>query len=272
MGIICTAAEYMLVCGVPYVLPVHPGVLIIPAGTPQHAAVGLRKDHKLNLRIFRESIDVQKALIKQIVQAIEPKYLNSLRNRTTNTINISVQDILAHLMTRYGIVEDDTLGEKELQVREMLYDLLDPLVTLFSEIEDLEQLGIAANNPYTAYQLITFSLQIIKNTRDFEDGMKTWHVRPMVDKTWNNFKLHFETEHASLRRVRGTTMRSTAYHQANLLASQVLNEVKEVKTSVTEALNMLSTGVLNEENMSPPSENKANSASHDEGQREILRW
>ena len=55
----------------------------------------------------------------------------------------------------------------------MQYDLLDPLVTLFSEIEDLEQIGIAANSPYTPYQLITFALQIIKNTRDFEDGMES---------------------------------------------------------------------------------------------------
>ena len=97
------------------------------------------------------------------------------------------------------------------------------MVTLFSEIEDLEQLGIAANNPYTLYQLIIFALQIIKNTRDFEDGMKSWHVRPVLDKTWINFKIHFETEHVSLRRVRGDDMRITAYRQASLLVSLVID-------------------------------------------------
>ena len=111
-----------------------------------------------------------------------------------------------------------------------------------------------------------------QNTWDFEDGMKTWHTQPNVDKTWNNFKLQFEDGHASLRRVRGTTMRSTAYHQANLLSTQVLNEVKEVKTSVTDALYMLSTNDENEENIPPPSENKANSALQNEGQREILQF
>ena len=40
--------------------------------------------------------------------------------------------MLAYLMTCYGAVEDDTLGETEQQVREMHYNLLDPLVTLFS--------------------------------------------------------------------------------------------------------------------------------------------
>ena len=67
-------------------------------------------------------------------------------------------------------------------------------------------------------------------------------------------------------------MRSTESHQASLLASRVLDEVKEVKTPVTEALNMLSTGVTNDENMPPSSENKANPASQDEEQREILNF
>ena len=91
----------------------HPGVLIIPAGTTQHDAVNLREDHKLNLRLFRETMYVQKALIKQILQAIEKKCLNSLRNRAKNNITASVQEILAHLLTRYGTVKDATLGEKE---------------------------------------------------------------------------------------------------------------------------------------------------------------
>ena len=86
--------------------------------------------------------------------------------------------------------------------------------------------------------------------------MKSWHVHVVVDKTWTNFKLHYEAEHASLRRVCGSTMRSTSYHQANLLASRVLDEVKKVKTSVTEALNILSTSGSNDEHMPPLSEKK----------------
>ena len=128
------------------------------------------------------------------------------------------------------------------------------------------------SNPYTPYQSITFALQIFQSSRDFEDGMKSWHVRPVLDKTWINFKLHFEIELASLRRARGTTMRSIAYHQASLLASRVIEEVKEVKTSVTEALNMLSTSMTNDEIMPPYSDYKANSASQDEVQCEILNF
>ena len=59
--------------------------------------------------------------------------------------------------------------EKELKVREIIYNLLDCLVMMYTEIEDLEQLGVTANNLYLVAQLITFALNILKNTRDSEN-------------------------------------------------------------------------------------------------------
>ena len=165
LGLVCTPIEYANVSVIPYVQPVHPGLLVIPVGAAQHAAARLRKDHKESLRQYRETVDVKKALTKHIVQANDPKYLNALRNRVTNTINDDVQAILNYFFRRYGIVEDDYLADRELKVRDMQYNLLDPLVTMYNEVEDLEQLGIAADNPYSVTQLIKFALQIIKNTR-----------------------------------------------------------------------------------------------------------
>ena len=66
LGRICTAAKYMLVYEVSYLVPVHPGVLNIAPGITQHETVNRREDHKFNLRLFREIIDVQKVSIKQI--------------------------------------------------------------------------------------------------------------------------------------------------------------------------------------------------------------
>ena len=48
----------------------------------------------------------------------------------------------------------------------------DPLVTFYREVEDLEELGKASMNPYLPSQLISFALQIIKNTGDFEEAQK----------------------------------------------------------------------------------------------------
>ena len=122
--------------------------------------------------------------------------------------------ILTYLFTKYGHIDDDALAHKGKTVREMVYNIQDPLIIIYKEIEELEDLGQASLNPYLPSQLVTFALQIIKNTGDFEDSQKQWHTKQQADKTWQNFKVHFDTEHYALRNVRGLTMRSTAFHSA----------------------------------------------------------
>ena len=65
LGLAGTTAEYESVSALPYVVPPHPRVLTIQANLTQHAATTLREDHKSSQPIFRETIDVQKALTKK---------------------------------------------------------------------------------------------------------------------------------------------------------------------------------------------------------------
>ena len=123
--------------------------MVVPEDKAQHAETRLQEDHKESIRQYRETVDVKKALTKQIVQTNDPKYLNELRSRVTDTINDDVQAILGYLFQHYGIVEDNYLVERELKVSNMQYNLLQSLVMTYIDIEDLEQLGIAANNPYS---------------------------------------------------------------------------------------------------------------------------
>ena len=133
---------------------------------------------------------------------------------------------------------------KEKSVREFQYNIQDPLVTFYREIENLEELGKASLNPYLPSQLINFALQIIKNTNDFEDAQKQWHAKATGDKTWSNFMTHFDDEHQALREVRGVTMRSTAFH-ANAVSNEVLEEVRGMNATVQQAMMMM-------QNQTPP--------------------
>ena len=61
--------------------------------------------HQEALRVFIEVNAVDKALIQQIIEAIEPKYLSALRDRMTNSIKIPVFDVLQYLENSYSNVE-----------------------------------------------------------------------------------------------------------------------------------------------------------------------
>ena len=50
---------------------------------------------------------------------------------------------------------------------------MEPLVTIYDEIEELEHLGVAAVNPYSQSQIMNYELMIITNTNNFETEIRT---------------------------------------------------------------------------------------------------
>ena len=90
LGLDLTSTEYALVSEVEYDSLVHLGSIYIPAFTTLHESIDLREEHHEKIRLFRETIDVERALIKKIVQTLDPEYLHELRNDATNSISLSL--------------------------------------------------------------------------------------------------------------------------------------------------------------------------------------
>ena len=65
-----------------------------------------------NIRLFKESLDVEKALICQIVAALHLEYIDDLRDLYTNKITPSISAILSHLFDAYIHLKYGTRGEE----------------------------------------------------------------------------------------------------------------------------------------------------------------
>ena len=52
--------------------------------------------------------------------------------------------VLDYMFTTYGTIETEVLREREIKVCEMVYDIMDPLVTIYDEIKELGYLGHTA--------------------------------------------------------------------------------------------------------------------------------
>ena len=126
----------------PYICPAYPGPLKIPALTVQHAETHMREDHKALIRVFREVVDLQKAVIKQIMKAMHLVYIKTLRDRSMSTIQADVPTVLAYLFTTYGTIEPEVVREHKLKVREMAYDLMDPSATSTTKSRNLSTLAL----------------------------------------------------------------------------------------------------------------------------------
>ena len=236
LGLLLTPTEYAITSPTPYVRPVHPGVLTIVQGTAHHEATRLRAEHKESIRFFRETVDVEKALKKQVVAALDPKFLDSLRDPTSNSIMVPIHEVLAHLFRRYGRVDADTLADIDEKVRTTQYNVSEPLVTVYNDIEELARIAVAADNPYSDKQQVQLGLKIIKNTQDFEAGIREWYARPANDHTWVNFKLHFDNAHALLRQIRGTEMQNSPFQQVNIIAANIRTDIESSQRELLQAI------------------------------------
>ena len=112
-----------------------------------------------------------KALLRHIANALEDRYIASLKNEHTGFIDSDIPTVIEHLNTRYGTVQATEVKEEEDTVLKLDFTPADPMVILYNPIEKLQKFATKASMPYTEEQLINFGLSIIRNTRDFE---KVW--------------------------------------------------------------------------------------------------
>ena len=178
LGLLFSTPEYARAApGTPFVRPPNPGPLVIPPGTPNHAATTMKEAHEEELRVHRKCVDVEAALIKMVMEAIDAKYTKCLRNRLTQRVNMNLEVLMRTLFQRYGFVTQQELTKHQDEVRGYTYNVTDPLTTVFDLVEDLQLIAEAAGTPYTELQLVNFGLDIIRNTGDFKDGLMTWNRR-----------------------------------------------------------------------------------------------
>jgi hypothetical protein len=99
---------------------------------------------------------------------------------------------------------------------------------LFKHIQDGRAYTQAGYQPYGRQQIINIAYALIFNTGIYVDGCKEWEKNDILDKTWDNFKVHFVMEKWLYRNQTHTSQASgfqITNHaqrgmQANMLAEQ----------------------------------------------------
>ena len=147
---------------------------------------------------------------------MDENYIKTLIEQTTRTIQRTVLEILEFLFDKCGVVEDEDLREKEEEIKEIKYELVDPIINIFNEIKYLRNLGVAEENEYSEQQLVKFELQNKETTAEFEHDPRLWHGMTRAQIIWDTFKIHFESAHRILKTIRGKTLQSSAFYQAKI--------------------------------------------------------
>ena len=85
----------------PFVLPVHPGLLMSALLVTHHEIALAKTLHKEALKVLQAYQLIQCALVQQVLDFIEDKYLMTLRNRITGQVSVEIRTLVLHLFRIY---------------------------------------------------------------------------------------------------------------------------------------------------------------------------
>ena len=232
LGLVCSDTTYQALVpdSTPYIRPENPGRLQMENDMTQYQIAQVRDEHAEATRVFREVLGVERALIQQIVVAIEPKYLRALRTPGTNKLNKTVAEILQHLFSTYGDVTPTDLRELTARVENLSFPPDEPVDTIFSEIDDLAAIAEIANSPLTPSQKVNIAYIHFQKCHIYKSALAKWDEKEWADQTWANFKTHFRTAHKTLRRTGALTLNDTMNKDQvmNLVSDQVLQVLQDL--------------------------------------------
>ena len=79
---------------------------------------------------------------------------------------------------------------------------------MFNQIKSAVKYTDTSQCPYNDPQVISWAYFLILQTGIYNDACCEWHLRAIVDQTWDNFKTNFTTTHHDLRVVQAATQDS----------------------------------------------------------------
>ena len=139
LGMILTPAEYCRIAPTdPFTRPVPN-----PSGTAVQIASTEDTDC-LTKKIYLETLLLERTVIQKIIEAIDTKYFDVLRNPITVQITPLVSTTLEFLHNNYGRITLQQLDNKTTTIKSMIYDPDQPIDIIFNAIDDLVEYARAA--------------------------------------------------------------------------------------------------------------------------------
>ena len=92
---------------------------------------------------------MEQALVQQISGTVEEAYLADICNRTTNSVNNTVVGVITHLQDNYSQLMPHELLEREDIFEKTIYNPRNPIITVFSAVEELLEFADITGTLYT---------------------------------------------------------------------------------------------------------------------------
>jgi len=183
LALMVSAAVYATISAILFVTPINPWPHPIQAqGATAAQITEANRIHNATLRVWRQCQATDKALKQLLLQAVDPVYVQPLRNRLTGFATVSTRTILDHLYARYGHISPLDLEANDQRFK-AAYDTAMPIKGLFEQISKAIDLADAAGAPYTPKQILNNAYALMFQTGVYGKACKEWRHWLPAQKT-----------------------------------------------------------------------------------------
>jgi len=153
LALVVSPEEYNEVSGdVPFIVPTNPG-LYAGTGSSNKAQIEISRQFTFDQNEFVKYQATITALRNLILNAIDEKYVRSLRHEISGYANVHPYDLLTYIWTTYGKIDDADHSLNEQRMRAP-WNPPTPIETLFDQLEDGQEFAAQGNETIDDSQLM----------------------------------------------------------------------------------------------------------------------
>jgi hypothetical protein len=153
------------------------------------------RQHKEDLRQWKEHENVTKVLCKQLISVIEPAYLTHLEDEFSSFNKVEVKELLNYLLHTYEHISSMDLIENNRKF-ESDWDPSEPWQTVMTQIKQCCDYAHDAGRLYSKAQKLSKAHTLVFNTGLFFETLDKWDELPAANQTYPTI-LHIH--HASTK-------------------------------------------------------------------------
>ena len=170
------AAEYLVLSGsVAFNAPANPGpIYVTNVQTPTANQLSLDiRTHGEELRFYKLYKNTDLALKNQIIGAVEPIYLRTLKAPNTGYVLVTTLSMLTYLHTTYGTIQPHHIEDNEKRFK-LPYDPSQPFESFITQIEDAVAFAFAGGDPCPNTRVVNNAYNLVYQTGVFPEACRTW--------------------------------------------------------------------------------------------------
>ena len=198
-GIACNVPNYTSISDVSYDRPKQPAPLVHGDKATAPQIVENNRIYNAELEKFHEANHVERTLLNQLLETLGKDILAPLINPTTGLFEVDIPDLFDYLFTTYGNITARSIATARAAAQNQVYDPSKPLSHMFVSFRTFKDMSAAFGTHESDEHLINMATTILHDAKIFHLDFRFWNKIPAIEKTWNNFQLHFIEAQAELK-------------------------------------------------------------------------